>query len=226
MHHKNKLLVAGCILSLPLHAFAEDSKSVNDGPYIEIEEQPSSSFYLGGLLGNATSKEQFDNVFNVNGSKYRQESDNATLGIYAGFNFANKWSLEASILITPGLDERPSSIAIDDAYITVFTLTPVINFPITNSIDLYAKAGLGIIIYVEEYHEHSIYNHDDGDYWVGIGFTVGVGLEFKTTKKIRFRIGFDYIDAELEADEENHHINLQDVEEQYSLASMSMHYHF
>lgn len=226
MHYKNKLLLACGVFLLPLHAFAEQPTNLNTGPYIELEEQPRSTFYLGGLLGNATSKEQFDNVFNVDGSEYRQEKENTTFGIYVGFNFSQQWALEVSVLITPDLDKRPSSIAIDDVYITVFTLAPVINFPITEDIDLYAKAGLGIIIYVEDYHRHSIYNHEDGDYWVGFGFAIGAGFEFKTTKNIRFRIGFDYIDAELDADEENHHINQQDIEEQYSLASMSMHYHF
>ncbi|TRX56356.1 outer membrane beta-barrel protein [Thalassomonas sp. M1454] len=193
----------------------------------EEESEPNhSSLYLGLILGSASTKEDFDHVFNSGGQEYQQESENFSFGIYAGFNFADVWALESSIVVTPGLDKRPSELPIDEVYLTTITLTPVLHMEVTEQIGLYVKAGLGFLIYVEDYKKHSVFNHKDGDYWAGVGLSVGLGLDFKVNKAIHLRLGFDYIAAEMDADEENHHINLDDIDEEYSLISMAMHYNF
>lgn len=219
-----KYILISILFLISLNSYSQEAP-VEQSVATTIDKN-QSLFYLGGLLGNATTKEQFENTFTAGGQEYRQEGDNFTFGLYAGFNFAKVWALETSITITSGLDKRPSSLPLDDVYLTAITLTPVIHFDLTESIALYAKAGIGFLIYVEDYKKHSVFNHQDGDYWAGVGFAVGAGLDFKVSKDINFRLGFDYIEAEMDADEENHHINLDDIDEEYSLVYMGMQYNF
>lgn len=186
-----------------------------------------SYFYLGGLIGNADTKETFQGQLGTPEGEYIQSDENSAFGFYVGFNFSDKWSLESSIVVTGGLKERPSSIPIDEAYLTVLTITPVVHIDITEQVSVYVKAGLGILLYSEDLHKHGdIYRHSGDDYWAGVGLALGAGVQIDVTEHVAFRLGFDAIEADLEADEDNHHQNLADVDEEFSMMSMSFHYKF
>ncbi|WOH38087.1 outer membrane beta-barrel protein [Thalassotalea fonticola] len=186
-----------------------------------------SYFYLGGIIGNADTKETFEGQLRPNGVEFSQSDENSAFGIYIGFNFADKWSLESSIVITGGLKERPSTLPIDEVYLTALTVTPVLHIDLSEHISVYVKAGLGFLLYSEDLHKHGeLYRHSDDDYWAGAGLALGAGMEVDVSEHVAFRLGYDVIEADLEADENNHHQNLIDVEEEFSMMSMSMHYKF
>lgn len=186
-----------------------------------------SYFYLGGIIGNADTKETFEGQLTSNGVDYTQSDENSAFGFYIGFNFADTWSLESSILIITGIEERPSSLPIDEVYLTALSITPVFHLDLTEQVSVYVKAGLGILFYSEDLHKHGeLYRHSDDDYWAGVGFALGTGIELSVSEHVAFRLGYDVIEADLEADENNHHQNLNDVEEEFSMVSMSMHYKF
>ncbi|WNC70721.1 outer membrane beta-barrel protein [Thalassotalea psychrophila] len=197
-----------------------------------LAEQPNitparSYFYLGGLIGSADTKETFQGQLGTPEGEYTQSDQNSAFGFYIGFNFADKWSLESSIVVVGGINERPSSIPIDEVYLTALTVTPVLHINITEQVSIYVKAGLGILLYSEDLHKHGdTYRHSGDDYWASAGLALGAGLQVDVSEQIAFRLGFDAMEADLEADDDNHHQNLADVEEEFSMVSMSFHYKF
>ncbi|WNC70140.1 outer membrane beta-barrel protein [Thalassotalea nanhaiensis] len=210
------------LLLLLLSCFVIKAKAQQDN-----NNPPRSYFYLGGIIANADTKETFEDQLNLDGSEYSQSDQNAAFGFYIGFNFADKWALESSILVTGGMEERPSTLPIDEVYLTAITVTPVVHIDLTEQVSVYVKAGLGILFYIEDLHKHGdVYRHSDDDYWAGGGLAYGVGIEVDVSENIAFRLGYDAIEADLEADENNHHQNLADVEEEFSMVSMSFHYKF
>ena len=186
-----------------------------------------SYFYLGGIIGNADTKETFEDQLTFDGREYSQSDQNSAFGFYLGFNFADKWALESSIIVTGGIVKRPSTLPIDEVYLTALSITPVLHIDLTEQVSLYVKAGLGILLYSEDLHKHGeFYRHSDDEYWAGVGLAIGAGIEIDVSEQVAFRLGYDAIEADLEADEDNHHQNLGDVEEEFSMVSMSFHYKF
>ncbi|WOH37430.1 outer membrane beta-barrel protein [Thalassotalea fonticola] len=197
----------------------------------EVEDiesiESNSHFYIGVTLGKASSEETFHNVFTLMGNEYSKKDDNTALGLYAGYNFADKWSLEGGVIFVSHLNKRPSPQPIEEVYLTVFTFTPIIYIDLNDDLSLFVKAGLGVLIYSEDYHKHNdIFSLGSGDSWAGGGLALGAGIEMSVSSDIEFRFGYDYIKAELEADEENHLQNLTTIDEEFSLISLSFHYKF
>lgn len=190
--------------------------------------QSQSNFYVGLLFGKADSEQKFDDQYTVHGKKYFQDPTSKTYGVYAGFNFNQKWAIEGGVWYLPDIDKRPSDIPIDDVYMTAFTLTPIYHFDLSDRASLFIKAGIGFLIYVEDFKKHGIEGnrHSDDDYWAAAGFTYGVGLEFDVSKSISTRFTYDYLKSDLEADDDNHHVKQSDVDGEVALLSLSMQYNF
>ncbi|NMP15631.1 outer membrane beta-barrel protein [Thalassotalea sp. Y01] len=226
-----RLVVTGLSLLsilLPLAAHTQDTEYFDGAQDTEAEaEHDGSYFYLGLMAGNADMTTEFDASSVFDGIKYEQSQDEQGFGLYSGFNFADVWSLEGMLFIVMDMQGRPSELPIDDVYLTVITLTPSYHFHIYPSWSLFVKAGLGVMIYTEDYDKHGEeFSHSDSDYWTGIGFSLGAGTQFDITDNIAIRLSYDYVEAELESDDNNHHPNLLDVDQDFELVSFGIHYQF
>lgn len=195
---------------------------------LDSSTHQQSNFYLGLLFGKASTEQTFDHHDTLDDKKYFQDPDSTTFGVYTGFNFNTKWAIEGAVLYLPDIDKRPSDIPIDDVYLTAFTLTPVYHFDISANVSMFVKAGIGFLIYVEDFKKHDIETnrHSSSDYWAAAGFSYGVGIEIDVSRSLSTRLIYDYLKSDLEADDENHHTKQSDVEGQVALLSFTLQYNF
>lgn len=222
MFKKHTFIIVLLFCSISVASYAEQQELADP------ESTNETNFYLGGVFGKADTEQTFDDQYTLEGRKFFQDSSTNVYGVYAGFNFNRTWAIEGAVLYLPDIDERPSEIPIDDVYMTVFTLTPVLHFDFNRNISLFIKAGIGYLIYIEDFKKHGIEGsrHSDDDTWAAPGFAWGLGFEIDLSESLSTRIGYDYLNADLEADDENHHEKQGDVDGEMSLLSLSLQYNF
>lgn len=134
------------------------------------------AFYIGARGGYAHT--DWDN-----GAKYLNDDDNAGygLGLYAGYNFNEYFSLEGGYNYFDGFSAKAIDGSVGDYKIHGPEIAAKVNFPLTSSLDLYLRGGL-------------MYAIGDGDGDIGgnkIAPLVGAGAQFACTDNFSLRLGYD-----------------------------------
>ncbi|WP_068546602.1 outer membrane beta-barrel protein [Thalassotalea crassostreae] len=215
-------LLLSVFVTADASALAEENEQ--DEPKAIVEN--TSNFYVGLMFIDGETEEQFENNIFQQEPEIVTKSDNNGYGLYAGFNFDHIWAIESSIYVISDLNERESSYPIKESYLTVITITPVLHFDVTERFSAFFKTGLGLMIFTERHKSHGIENHKGSDIWTGAGLLVGGGLELDIYENWVLRLGVEYVEASLSAEDDNHLTNRKDVDETLSAAYLSVHYNF
>ncbi|WP_068545310.1 outer membrane protein [Thalassotalea crassostreae] len=187
-------------------------------------EDQSYRFYLGGLIGQSDTEEIY-----LEGTELEKsvEGEQGVIGIYGGYKYNSTWSVELSAAFMELDATRSSSFNIEDSFLTTITMAPRYTYAFNDQFSVFAKLGLGALVYMEEYDEEiGFWDIEDSEAWYGIGVAAGLGLEIKISEKVDLRLGYEVLEAEMEADEDNQGFNEFDIEENFSMAYIGMNYRF
>ena len=187
-------------------------------------EDDGRGFYLGGLIGQADTEEIY-----LEGTELETtlEGEQGAIGIYGGYKYNSSWAVELSSAFMSLDETRPSSVNIEDSYLTTITMAPRYTYAFNEQFSVFAKIGLGVLVYLEEYDDEvGFWDIEDSDAWYGVGVAAGLGVEIKISEKVDFRLGYEILEAEMEADEDNQNFNEYDIEENFSMAYIGMNYRF
>ncbi|EJN6829118.1 hypothetical protein ATY35_12520 [Vibrio cidicii] len=181
--------------------------------------------YLGGSLGMATFKNAAGNANTSYGSgsvDLDLKNDQSVAGsIYGGYQFNSFLAIEGAI---GGYD------ALEDTYVTVgnmhfLSIQPKLSFALTDTFDLYAKAGLAY--FSAEFKVSNAFISQPG-YSTLSESTVtgmyGLGAELKVSPKFHIRASWDFMQPELDIVKVG--AEKLSVESDISVFSLGASYHF
>ncbi|EKA5637978.1 outer membrane beta-barrel protein [Vibrio navarrensis] len=181
--------------------------------------------YLGGSLGMATFKNAAGNANTSYGSgsmDLELEDDQSVAGsIYGGYQFNSFLAIEGAI---GGYD------ALEDTYVTVgnmhfLSIQPKLSFALTDTFDLYAKAGLAY--FNAEFKVSNALLNQPG-YTTLSDSTVtgmyGLGAELKISPKFHIRASWDFMRPELDVVKVG--AEKVTIESDISVFSLGASYHF
>ena len=186
---------------------------------LNAEENTSdtSGWFIGGLVGHGSVEIKSINHTN-------DQDQVTTLGAYGGYNFSERFGLEASLFGTGELADNQSNLV--SAHLALLTVTPKFTYKINPSFSLIAKGGIAHLIYEEEYNNYILYERDYDQTWSGSGGVIGLGARFTFTQNMVFRISYDRIIATLDVDEEQYYTYSPDVDIDLEQIAIGIHYQF
>lgn len=212
-------------LPLILLSFIAVSVSANES------KNDYSGWYIGGSVGQINAKTELD-LKNTNES----DADASSLGIYGGLNFNENIGLEAAIIVNGDVSDKDmyGTRGEYDASVSSISLTPKLTWQMADAFSLYAKWGISIVSYAEDYDD-SLIQKEDQLVWSGIGGTAEIGAQISITKHIHIRTSIDHTIADLNAQEDDNDyynsatgeiIDAPDIEISLTRASIGLHYQF
>lgn len=215
------------LLILLVISFTFHSADASEIAEKETQHRKASSFYIGGLFGRSNAEQTYDQNIVL-------DDEDVVFGAYGGYDFSPSFGIEFSSVFTTIDNEKTELLYVDDAYLTVISIAPKYTFNINDDIGLFVKAGLGLAIYLEDYDSDDYWSYDDSDAWFGAGLYVGAGIEIMVNEHVDFRLSADFIEAELDADNDDcdcyynddNRIRRADFDLEFSTVSIGMHYRF
>lgn len=155
-----------------------------------------SGLFFGGMLGTSYVATEFQRQYGL-----EQDESGVSLMFYGGYDFNKYFGLESSTMVVGGIAEGARS-EVDGAAAFTLTFTPKFRWPVTDRFTLYGKAGLLLMSYAEEYQNTYIVGGGDTLGWAGLGYTAGVGVEFKLQPNVFLRFSYDYTQTELKSEDD------------------------
>ena len=184
------------------------------------DDTTSSNWYIGGALGNAST--QADN------STFSQSESAGTISVYGGYEFTESFSIEVAAINTGDVANDRSGL--EDASFFALTFTPKFNFSVSNKASLYAKAGISLLSYYEEYDAPIAGVRDDEIFWADIVPTVGIGVQYDIKEMLAIRLSYDYMSGDLDdIDDENDSAGgntVQNIDAELSIVTIGLQYQF
>lgn len=182
-----------------------------------LAETDRQGWYVGGSLGHMDVKAEKTGVFDL-------KDQSATFEVFGGINFTHWLGLEAQ-LANSSSNQASIPEYYDDFEFLYFSVLPKFTWPISDSFEVFAKAGPVLVIMEEEdaYRSSADWDYDDWDDddwdwffdsndssdrnykddWTDILFTINIGANVKLHNGLRLRFGVERIRGELD---ETHNI--------------------
>ncbi|MDH5573252.1 MAG: porin family protein [Gammaproteobacteria bacterium] len=177
----------------------------------------TSGWFIGGMAGHGSV--EIKSVTHTN-----DKNGVSTLGVYGGYRFGERFSLEAALFGTGELADNQAHLT--SAQLGLLTVTPKFTYKINSSFALTVKGGIAHLIYEEEYDNYILYERDYDQSWSGSGGVIGLGAQFSFSQNILFRINYDRIIATLDVDKEQYYTYSPDVDIDLEQISIGVHYQF
>lgn len=188
------------------------------------EENDEKGFYIGGMIGKSNTEEIYNEGSDL---EVTIEGEQGAFGVYGGYNYNMNWAVEMTGYFMKLEDERVTLANIDESYLTIFTIAPKYQFALSEQIGIFVKVGIGVLVYIEEYDDDvGFWDFEDSDTWYGVGVNAAIGLEFDVSPNVEFRVGYEIVEAEMEADDDNQRFSERDIEEKFSIVYLGMNYRF
>jgi outer membrane immunogenic protein len=176
-----------------------------------------TGWFVGGQLGYSSTTADMAGGF-------PEEADVESYGAYGGFNFTEWFGLEGNILMTGNISgDGEGRISTD--YLAM-SFSPRFTYHLHPAFSIYAKAGLGLMIYSAEFDEVILFERGLDQSWSGIASSYGIGGQFTVVKGVRMRVGYDVLSGTLTSNDETYWLNIADVDAKLKQVSFSMHYQF
>lgn len=180
----------------------------------------TTNWYIGGALGSASTK--------ADNSTFSQSESTGMLSAYVGYEVTEFFGIEAAAINTGDVADDRSGL--EDASFFALTLTPKFNFPVSNEVSLYAKAGISLLSYYEKYNAPIVGVRNDEIFWIDIVPTAGIGAQYDISEMLAIRLSYDYISGDLnDYDDKNDSggsNTVQNINAELSIFTLGLQYKF
>lgn len=213
MTTKNNLLFASLLLSA-IGVHAHDMHSHDTGGYVGGEIATNSVTTEGYIFVSAYPTSRYQ--------KFSEKASATAFGIYGGYNFTNWFGLESAFTVT-NLSKGTNGNSTNGAAVASFSLTPKVTVRTSDSLSIYAKAGVAVTALCDENY--------NSDCWSGTPGTAGFGLQFDLSHHAKLRFGYDVTKGSLTYKAKNsysysHSYYQENIDLTQKRVSVSMHYQF
>lgn len=185
--------------------------------HAEESEQERSGWLVGGMAGSGS--------VDIKSPTHTNNQDNVvTLGAYGDYIFNDWFALEVSLFVTEDLADNQAGL--DEADLSVLSFVPKFSYKLNDSYSFYGKAGLAFMSYEEEYNNIIVNQHGYYQSWEGAGILLGAGMQLSFDNGIAVRIDYDFMQADLDADNYRYYSYAPDVDIDLQRISIGVHYQF
>ncbi|CAA0124999.1 Uncharacterised protein [BD1-7 clade bacterium] len=206
-----------------LSAIDTEPETTQPTPAVSLQNKQQVGGYVGGSIGALLY-----NLDSKNSSAGPFDSSALAISPYGGYNF-NEWlGIEAMVTFASGYSASlyPTT---RQSNLVIFSAAPKFTWQMTDIFALYGKIGLNVTGFS---NETRFYFVDETTSWAGVGISAGLGLQLAMTPEWIWRLGYEFNQAHLYADDSvkytvnQEFIKIQDLSTQNHTVNLGIHYQF